>query len=262
MTSTFDRAERTSISDEDAYLFVCERAAHDPERFADFKRDPAYVQILEHVTCEQGAHYLERALAVAPWLGDRLPELRRNDELGSPRVCDFGPHGPFSPTTLRYVKVLADLVGLFGPPDGMRVVEIGAGYGGQCFVVSTVSTPSSYVLVDLEPCLALQRSYLAALGVQAEFMRSGDLPVDAEYDLVVSNYAFSECTGQVQRHYLERVLARSKRGYLTVNWINPHGFRSLSRGDLAAALPGARWLPEEPRTAPTNEILVWGDSGA
>jgi hypothetical protein len=241
---------------------VCERAAHDPVRFADFKRDPDYVRILEHVTCELGARYLECALAIQPSLRERLPEFGRNDELGSPRLCDYGTHGPFSPTTLRYVKVLADLARLFGPLDGMRVVEIGAGYGGQCFVVSTVSEPASYVLVDLEPCLELQRTYLAALGIEAEFMRAEDLPAEAEYDLVVSNYAFSECTGQVQRHYVERVLTCSKRGYMTMNWINPGDFRSLSRDDLTTTLPGARWLPEEPRTAPTNEILVWGDSGA
>jgi putative sugar O-methyltransferase len=251
---------RSSLSDEDAYLEVCAGAARDPRRLRVFKSDPHYVRIVEHVTCEQGAAYLQRAIADQPWLAERLPDFRRNDDLGSPRRCDYGEHGLISPTTLRYVKVLADLAGLFGSLEGMRIVEIGAGYGGQCVVISRVATPASYVLVDLEQCLALQRSYLAELGVEAEFMRADDLPADADYDLVVSNYAFSECNGRVQRHYRDRVLTRALRGYVTMNWINPAHFRSLGRDELGDALPGARWLPEEPRTAPANEILVWGTS--
>jgi hypothetical protein len=125
--------------------------------------------------------------------------------------------------------------------------------------VSTAAAPASYALVDLEPCLALQRTYLGELGVTAEFRRAEDLPRDAEYDLVISNYAFSECVGRGQRDYLERVLSRSRRGYLTMNFTNPPRFRSLSRDELSSALPDARWLPEEPRTHPANELLVWGD---
>jgi putative sugar O-methyltransferase len=225
---------------------------------AVFKRDPDYTWVLEHVSCDRGREYLQIALARRPELEDSLDAFRRNDEIGSPAVCDYGAHGRFSPTTVRYVKVLADLVGLFGSLDGMRIIEIGAGYGGQCFVVSTASAPASYTLVDLEPCLELQRAYLDRLGVAARFLRAADLPRDVEYDLVVSNYAFSECVGRVQREYLERVLSRSSRGYLTMNFTNPSRYRSLGPDELSAALPGARWLPEEPRTHPANRLLVWG----
>jgi putative sugar O-methyltransferase len=252
------RPGRTSATDESGYLAVCRRAARDPEALAVFKRDPDYTRVLEHVTCQFGGDYLRLVLAQQPQLGERLDDFRRNDEIGSPAVCDYGAHGQFSPTTLRYVKVLADLVGLFGSLDGMRIIEIGAGYGGQCFVVSTGSAPASYTLVDLEPCLELARAYLDRLGVAAQFARAEELPREVEYDLVISNYAFSECVGRVQREYLERVLSRSRRGYLTMNFTNPPRYRSLAADELSAALPGARWLPEEPLTHPANRLLVWG----
>lgn len=252
------RPRRTSATDSAAYLAACERAARDPNALAAFKQDPDYTWVLEHVGCEHGREYLDLALARRPQLADMLDAFRRNDEIGSPAVCEYGTHGTFSPTTLRYVKVLADLLSFFGPLDGMRVIEIGGGYGGQCFVVSTGSRPASYTLVDLEPCLHLQRTYLERLGVTAQFALGDDLPADGEYDLVVSNYAFSECVGRVQREYLERVLTRSARGYLTMNWTSPPRFRALGREELSTALPGARWLPEEPRTHPKNELLVWG----
>ena len=145
---------RSSLSGARGYLNICARAAADPRALEVFKRDPVYTAILEHVTCEQGARYLELALESVPELERRLDDFRRNDEIGSPRVCEYGVHGTFSPTTLRYVKVLADLLRLFGPLDGMRVIEIGAGYGGQRFVVSRVADVASYALVDLGPCLS------------------------------------------------------------------------------------------------------------
>src|SRR5262245_45884340 len=223
---------RTSVSDSDEYRAVCASAALDRAAFAVFKRDHAYNVVLEHVSCEQGARYLELALAAEPRLLARLEDFRRNDRHGSPRVCAYGAYGAFSPTTLRYVKVLADLLRLFGPLDGMRVLEIGGGYGGQRFVVSVVAETASYTLVDLEPCLALQRAYLDRLGVGARYVLPGELPAQGDYDLVVSNYAFSECVGREQRRYLERALARARRGYLTMTWENPSHYRSLTRAAL------------------------------
>ena len=61
--------------------------------------------------------------------------FRENDRLGSPLTCDYDACGRFSPTTLRYAKVYSDLMRLFRDLDGQRIIEIGGGYGGQCFVI-------------------------------------------------------------------------------------------------------------------------------
>ena len=254
------RRGRTSVTDDGAYPRLCEQAARDPAVFASFKRHPAYTPVLEHVTPDEGAEYLRITLAQTPSFAALLDRFRKNDRLGTPHVSDYGPHGTFSPTTLRYVKVMSDLVQLFGSLDGLRIIEIGCGYGGQCFTVHVASQPRAYALVDLEPCLRLQKVYLTELGVaNVSFVPPERAADDAAYDLVVSNYAFSECTRDVQDEYLTRVLQNSKRGYLTCNWIAPRHFHSLSPDDLLAAVPGSRFLPETPRTAPDNRIWVWGD---
>jgi len=251
---------RTSVTDEAAYLGICARAATDPAVFARFKREPAYTAVLEHATCEQGAEYLDIALAQTPELADRLHLLRRNDALGSPNVCEYSRHGTFSPTTLRYAKVASDLFQLFGSLDGLRIIEIGAGYGGQAFVLHSLARPASYSIVDLEPCLALQRRYLGELGIDdVELVPPESLSNAGDYDVVISNYAFSECVREVQVTYIERIISRSARGYLTCNWFAPESFRALSPEELLAAVPGSHFLPEEPLTAPLNRIWVWGD---
>lgn len=260
LRAVLDRARgRTSVTDRGAYTQLCDRAARDPRVFASFKNQRSYTEVLEHVTCSMGAEYLRITLEQTPEFGALLERFRENDRLGEPQTCDYGEHGRFSATTLRYAKVSSDLGTLFGSLDGLRIIEIGAGYGGQCFITGLVSSVRSYTIVDLDPCLRLQKTYLGQLGVtNVHFVSPDAVAEDGVYDLVVSNYAFTECVREVQEVYLARVLGRSTRGYVTCNWISPRQFRSLMPEELTAAIPGSRFLPERPLTAPANRIWHWG----
>jgi putative sugar O-methyltransferase len=241
---------RTSVTDVPSYTRLCAQAARDDAVFATFKRLPAYTAVLEHVSCDIGAQYLETALDQTPALASVLEEAKRNDSLGSPRTCVYGQH-MFSPTTLRYLKVLSDLLTLFGPLDKLSVVEIGVGYGGQCFVASAVGF-RSWTLIDLPPVLELAGRYLGELGVEnVERVTPGETVVA---DLIVSNYAFSECTRRVQLKYLDTVVSRARRGYMTCNFLD-----GMQRDELAACVPGSRWVDERPLTGKDNAILVWND---
>jgi hypothetical protein len=220
--------------------------------------------VVENLTEDDGRAYLLALLEQTPELAARFDAFRANDRIGAPATCDFGEHGRFSPTTVRYAKVLSDLLTAFGSLDGLRIVEIGGGYGGQCCVVSAAARPASYTLVDLDPVLRLQEAYLRELGVpNVSFASARDLDPAAEYDLVVSNYAFSECVRRVQRHYVERVLLRARRGYLICNWLTLRGRAvSLTRGELLHAVPGATFVAEQPVSAARTEILLWGATTA
>jgi putative sugar O-methyltransferase len=245
-----------------AYPAFCRRAARDAAAFAAFKREPAYAKVVEHLTCDEGARYLERLLEQSPELEPTLPLLRANDRLGSPLTCDYEAAGTFSPTTLRYAKVLSDLLTLFGTLDGMHVVEIGGGYGGQCLVLSLVAKPASYTLIDLDPVLDLQETYLRRAGVRgARFVSPDRVHKHGTYDLVISNYAFSECARPTQEQYMEWVLQRSTRGYVTYNWWAPEWAGvPYDRDELLAAVPGSRFVDPVPQLIPTEELWLWGDS--
>lgn len=255
------RPGQTSASDTADYTGLCARAAADDAVFATFKRAPAYTAILEHVTYEQGKAYLEHAVRQTPDLVASFDRFRENDRLGAPRTFDYGEYGRFSPTTLRYVNVLSDLRVLFGGVDGLRVLEIGAGYGGQCFVASVASSPASWTIVDLDAPRALQRKYLERLGVpNVGFLSADALSASAhEFDLVISNYAFSECTRSVQEHYLDHAIRRTPRGYVTCNWVSPEEYEPYSRAELVAAVAGSHFLPEVLDVPVDIGIWVWGD---
>lgn len=128
------------------------------------------------------------------------------------------PYGQITPSTLRYTKVLAELEEMFGSLDDMNIVEIGAGYGGQCKIINDYFKPKSYTLVDLPEILTLDKRYLRKFGYKNILYRTQEeLTNTKKYDLLISNYAFSECERSVQYDYIEKLLKNSSKGYLTYN---------------------------------------------
>jgi hypothetical protein len=78
------------------------------------------------------------------------------------------------------------------------------------------------------------------------------------YDLILSNYAFSECKKEFQDEYLERVLRPATRGYLTCNYCDPATYSKaeiLER--LKKIVANVEEVSEEPLTSPNNYIVVW-----
>jgi putative sugar O-methyltransferase len=217
-------ALRSSCSENGKYPEFCDLAAHNPSVFRSFRSHSSYTSVVETVSKVAGQDYLRLALKQVPALSQNLSTFALNDSVGGPQTYPYrakllGPRLFFAPTTLRYIKVLSDLTTLFGSLDGFRVIEIGGGYGGLCRLVSKYYKLESYILVDLPPCLQLSKVFLGQLKVpRVEYMVAEDLKLDQQYDLVISNYAFSELSREYQNLYAETILMRSTRGYLTCNF--------------------------------------------
>src|SRR5262249_29730903 len=139
--------------------------------------------------------------------------------IGRPLTSFYPGIGLISPTTLRYMKVAADLRGLFGPDLGKSIAEIGVGYGGQLLVNDSEFSMQRYDLFDLEPVLRLVERYLESHLLNCAYQTStlNQHLGEKAYDLVISNYTFSELPSQLQRKYIEKVLASAKKAYLTMN---------------------------------------------
>jgi hypothetical protein len=209
----------------------------------------------------QGAAYVSVIERDSPHLlTESLAACRSNDSLGSPLLFEYPGVGRVSPVTLRYLKVLSDLERHFGDLTGMHVVEIGVGYGGQCQLITSRWKVASYTLVDLEGPLALTRRYLSKLAPSAPliFVRGDDV-TRSEYDLCISNYAFSELSRSVQDRYAEAVVRTSARGHVTCNFVSSHfDIDSWTKSELSDLNVESRWIAEEPQTHPANAVLVWG----
>lgn len=247
----------SSLSDNNSYPAFCERAAHEDILFRSFRDSVAYSEILEHVSYTLGKRYLKAIRQDADLLAS-AKSICESDTVGSPRRFNYVDVGMASPTTLRYLKVVKDLVEAFGSLAGMDIAEIGVGYGGQCRVLSSLYQLGGYSLIDLPPVLSLAERYLVESGVDSpvRLVSALDVP-ELEPDLLLSNYAFSELRRDVQEMYMRQVVSRSRRGYMTFNQITPSRFGSMSAKDFAERVGGAI-LPERPRSYPGNRIIVWG----
>jgi hypothetical protein len=220
------QARPTSITEQDdVFLRDVRLALTDEDAFAQLKQLPGIKGAIERLSPKRGAEYRAIVLDQTPALLDRLDAFRENDRIGSPDLAPY-PEGLISPTTWRYVKVVSDLQQLFGSLDGWHIAEIGVGYGGQCKVLNEAHSVGSYTFYDLEPVVRLAAKYAGEAGSPvadklhlADFRRLGrGAPVT--YDLVISNWALSECTVEVQDRYIEHVLRRSRHGYITYNQIS------------------------------------------
>lgn len=248
----------TSLSDNQTYPQACLRATNDYRHFNNFKRDPAYTQILEHVSEEQGKDYLDLISKDKDILG-KMDLFKANDDYGNPVTFEYPGVGHVSPTTLRYVKVLSDLKRHFGTLDNLNICELGVGYGGQCRVIDAYFKSKTYCLVDIQPALGLAQRFLSNYITNSvlTYKTMNEL-APGDYDLAISNYAFTELPRTLQDVYLQKIILRSKRGYITYNEITPEEFKSYKADELAGMINGAVILEEEPLTYEKNCIIVWG----
>lgn len=254
-----------SDSDHAGYLTAVKEFVEAPAKFESFKRDPRYNEILEHVSFHQGEAYLNilRARNDGVFQMVKASKILERDNVGMPFKFKYpGEESLLSPTTLRYVKVASDLRKLFGSCSG-TTIEIGCGYGGQCVVSDHVLEYSHYLLVDLLPVCNLIELYLESQLLRNSYKTLSLNKVRHQnFDLVVSNYAFSEMPRVLQSAFIEKILLRSSRGYLTMN----SGYGSGVRADryqleeLKIILPGCEVFKELPQTNPNNYIIAWGHS--
>ena len=196
------------------YLQACRAAAQGSDFFRNFKSHPAYRHVLEHVSYEEGQQYLDE---IKIDYKDKLDEIKENDALGTPVTCTYDGVGTISPTTLRYLKNTSDIVNKFGTSFN-SVVEICGGYGGLCKVLSSFVDFEQYLLLDLEECNMLSRKYLSHFDLPTMSYQAEEIvELEDRFDLLISNYALSECNRETQMMYIERFVKNSDKFYLMHN---------------------------------------------
>ena len=190
-----------------------------PKLFNNFKRNSYYTKVVETVTEKDGLEYLKLLESRNDdFLKRGLETVLISDLIGNPLKYFYEGYSiPLSPTTLRYLTVASDINMLFGRKF-YKVAEIGAGYGGQTLINDQILDIFSAKLFDLPEVNSLIEKYLNYFLLRGSYQTTFiNKEVPSNYDLVISNYAFSELPKDLQTVYIDKVLKKSKRGYLTMN---------------------------------------------
>lgn len=149
----------------------------------------------------------------------------------------------------------------FGDLNNLKICEIGVGYGGQARIIfAKFPKVASYAFVDLQSVLNLSKKYLSNfsdISAKMDFYTLDNLG-ENDYDLVISNYAFSELNRTIQELYLDKIINRSKHGYITYNEISGDSLASYKIGEYQKIIhKDIKILEENPLTHPLNKIVVW-----
>lgn len=238
------------INTVDPYIRICLEAARNDTIFDSFRRNPAYTQVLEHVSQEDGHKYFD--IIKRTNLVDYFDMFKTSECFGSPIVYEYEGN-MFSPTTLRYIKVLYDLIKIFGDLSGFKIAEIGGGYGGQCKIIKDIFDVD-YHMIDLPEVNLLARRFLGKTRNGARFS-AWDQLVREDYDLVISNHAFSELNYEIQDHYYKMIIAGSSNGYMTCNIVL--NANSCYQIEDYKKMGNVVFMVEEPNTHPDNFIIYW-----
>ena len=244
----------SSVSDNNEYPNFCKQASRDDIVFGSFKQNNIYNEILEHVTYGQGVAYANQ-FKNNKHIINNISKFRINDTLGNPRVYSFSEIGEFSPTTLRYIKILNDLSQI--DLNEKTIVEIGAGYGGQYTILRQLVKPKKYIFVDLPSVLDLIKKYIDALNlndIEIEYIDGTSLEANISADLVISNYAFSECTTEIQDIYINHIIQHTTHCYMIYNNMQGYDHHEFIKKIQSERV---RITQEVPQTHPKNVILTW-----
>jgi len=254
----------SSLEDNKVYPVFCHAAATDEDVFAHFKRSPIFNLMHECLTFEEGKEYIEALSAQNPTFLRHAEKCQKNDAIGDPRTFYYPGFGTFSPTTLSYMKIAADLEKRYGSLKGKRVIEIGGGYGGLCTVLTQLHAFESYTIVCHPHGLELIKKYLEKQGIRTVKCVTPEQLRLAEnsYDLVISNYTFSENSKPLQKMYLDLVLRHAKSGYLVCTQVPKHFLvRPYVKKELLSRLKGAgikcACTKECPLLLKGNYLLEW-----
>ena len=116
------------------YRDVCKSAAMDDGIFQNFRSIKAYFDAVE---CGQGGEFAEYIRHYAtPKTLSLIPQFSKLDLYGNPVRNMIQGFGLFSGTTLRYILFADHISRLFDLPKDYTVAEIGAGFGGQAYILS------------------------------------------------------------------------------------------------------------------------------
>ncbi len=209
---------RTSGSDVKSYKAICLAASLDDNIFKNFRVHKDYGYNLGGWENDTRKIVLDIIQKDYPDLLTYAKKFEESEKFGGPEVF-VTPFGTFSDPTLRYIKTVGDIRKIFGSLDSFNIVEIGAGYGGQCKIISDVFNFSSYTLVDLPEVLGLDQKFLTKLNVKnVHYLKPKNIPNATSYDLIISNFAFAECERFIQQNYIDKILKYAKRGFIIYNF--------------------------------------------
>ncbi len=221
------------------YLKSCEDFVNDDEKFKVFKMDKGYTPVLEHISYEESILFISEMKNTDSISNELIQRFKENDLHGTPQICEYDLFGKMSPSTIRYIKNTLDIFDFFhsSRKNIKNIVEIGGGYGGLCKTMNVLFDFDNYTLVDLPVVNKLSKKYISKfenLEENVSHVSFDQIEIIENADLVISNYAFSECSYEIQKKYYDKIISNSNFYYMVYNNMTQGNMNSDSFFDFSS----------------------------
>ncbi len=245
---------------------MCSNAASDTEIFSNFRNLPDYKNILEHVDKDLAIKYYRNIKQISSLSDQDIFKIcDKLSKVGKPELVKIiNTQNPISTSSLRYLNVALQIKREFKQKKFERVIEIGPGYGGQSIILEEFFMIDHYSFIDLPEVNELIKKFVGASSVNFTYntgILEGDFN-DKKYDLVISNYAFSELNSKLQKKAINEIINNSKFCFMINNsqaFINDSKYKSLkflSQKELLTYITNSYIKKEEPLTADNNYLIL------
>lgn len=178
------------------YLDFCKLAATDDNVFKNFKNNDYIKTIIENTNRE--------------W-ADKARRILINDGYGV-----VMPTETTKPTIVRYIYTSYLINKLIGFSECLKLIEIGAGYGGQCEILMSFGLVDDYTIYDLPEVQQLQQRYLGQQAINPVFINH--ISEAPQHDLCLSWCAWAELDRPTKELYAEKVISKAKHFFICSNY--------------------------------------------
>ena len=219
--------EHCPDSNAEKYIQACQRFVIDDLEFSRFRQDKDYGKILEGGEYVVGSSYLERIKTThdLDFLLSNLEKFKENDIYGTPTIYNYEILGNICPNTIHYISTLLDIRKQFNGNEFKKIVEIGAGFGALCKIISSIYDFETYTIVDLPDVVKLCEKYLShfpELNGRVSYVPCDKISaIDfSNTDLCISEAAMAECGYETQKLYIDTIVNNSRLVYITYNTLH------------------------------------------
>jgi len=230
------------------------------ESFDDFRRNQKYKSILEHVDENLALKYFNN---IKKSISEQeiLNYCKAINNSGNPLLIEIN-NKLYSPTSLRYLNVAIDINSKFPNVSLKNVVEIGPGYGGQSLILQKFFKIENYHYVDLPDVNKLIEKFLDknSIDFKPHFHTLDTIDTDIDFDLVISNYAFSELPKSIQVDSINKIINNSKNGYFILNNFYKYSLRYLTQKNYKTLIKNLEIHEEVPSSYVFNKLAVFKDT--
>ena len=223
-------------------------------KLENFKTHPDYIGVVGNDARDKETTLIFYEYLISHVKGIKLKRFFKNDNIGSPIIHEVSKGLFVSCGTLRYLVVLYDISRLF-LNDFSNIVEIGAGYGGQCNIILEYDNTINYTCIDIPEATGLIKKYLDYFNREVTVESCDNITI-RNYDLVISDYCLGEMDKEGVDFYFDKVIKYCNYAYFTLNSNSPvfdYIFKKLYN-----LFSFVRITPELPATSKVhkNKVLI------